>query len=96
MTKVVIMDNVSFHKSKEVIKLFEQHNVIPLFIPPYSPCCNPIEEVFSVMKRYYRNLEDDLTFHQKIDISLEHCKRYKGVSNNYNHTRKYVDEKCHS
>lgn len=79
MTKVVIMDNVSFHKSKEVITSSNNTMLSPLFIPPYSPRCNPIEEVFSVMKRYHRNLEDDLTFYQKIDASLEHLKTYKGV-----------------
>lgn len=93
-TKAVIMDNVSFHKTKAVIELFNQHNITPLFIPPYSPRCNPIEEVFSVIKRYFRCLPDDLTFYQKIDTSLEYLKVYKAISNNYHHTRKYVEDKC--
>ena len=36
------MDNVSFHKSKEIKELIKQSSNTPLFIPPYSPELNPI------------------------------------------------------
>jgi len=49
----LLMDNVSFHKSKEIIDLVNEHNNI-LYIPPYSPQFNPIEELFSQLKNYIR------------------------------------------
>ena len=44
-----LMDNVSFHKSKLIITSLTNNNKI-LYIPPYSPQFNPIEEVFSFIK----------------------------------------------
>ena len=41
--KVILMDNVAFHKSKKVRYLLESYHIVPLFIPPYSPRCSPIE-----------------------------------------------------
>ena len=43
-------DNVSFHKSEKVINLIKETKNHPLFIPPYSPDLNPIENVFSIFK----------------------------------------------
>ena len=45
------MDNVSFHKSKEVTDWFEASIHTQMLLPPYSPFLNPTEEVFSKMKR---------------------------------------------
>jgi transposase len=55
---VVIMDNASYHKSKELQNLFDQYNHILLFLPPYSPELNPIEKLWGTIKqnlRYYYN-----------------------------------------
>jgi transposase len=45
------MDNVSFHKTKLVKTLIGKSSNKLLYIPPYSPQFNPIEEVFSQIKR---------------------------------------------
>ena len=42
-----IMDNVRFHKMKIIIDLFKSYGHDILFLPPYSPFLNPIENVFS-------------------------------------------------
>jgi transposase len=51
---VILMDNVSFHHSKKVIEFLEFRNWDVLFTPPYSPIFNPIEGVFSIVKRHYQ------------------------------------------
>ena len=51
---VFVMDNVRFHHSNAVKELFIQRGWIQLFSPPYSPWCNPIERVFSLVKAAYR------------------------------------------
>ena len=49
------MDNVAFHKSHKIRDLIEGSGNHILFIPPYSPDFNPIEEVFSKLKSYICN-----------------------------------------
>ena len=44
------MDNLSVHKSKRVERLIERAGATLLFLPPYSPDLNPIEEAFSKVK----------------------------------------------
>jgi transposase len=49
--QVVMMDNLSAHKGERVRKLVEDRGCKLLFVPPYSPDLNPIEEAFSKVKR---------------------------------------------
>ena len=65
------MDNVSFHKSKRVAKIIEDSQNKILFIPPYSPDFNPIEEVFSKMKAYIKTYITPLTMNKDINIILK-------------------------
>lgn len=48
--QIVVMDNVSVHKSKRVRELIEQRGCQLWFLPAYSPEYNPIEEAFSKAK----------------------------------------------
>jgi transposase len=48
---VVVMDNASFHKSKEIKKAIEEQGCILLKLPAYSPDLNPIEQFWSQLKR---------------------------------------------
>jgi hypothetical protein len=45
---IILLDNVRFHHSKEVIKHALEQKWNLLYTPPYSPWFNPIENVFSV------------------------------------------------
>jgi transposase len=55
--QVVIMDNLQVHKSSGVRKLVEGAGASVLFLPPYSPDFNPIEEAFSKIKAILRRVE---------------------------------------
>jgi len=48
---IVIMDNLSSHKTREPI---EAAGARLLFLPPYSPDFNPIEQAFSKLKAHLR------------------------------------------
>ncbi len=52
--QIVIMDNLSVHKSKRVEGLIEEAECELMFLPPYSPDLNPIEEAFSKVKGILR------------------------------------------
>ena len=51
---VFIMGNVKFHKTIEVKEIFEQYECELLYLPPYSPFLNPIENMFSKWKEYIK------------------------------------------
>ncbi len=51
MQYIVVWDNVSFHRSALVQNWFQQHpHFTVLYLPPYSPFLNPIEEFFSAWR----------------------------------------------
>lgn len=55
--QIVVMDNLSAHKGARVRDLVAQRGCELLYLPPYSPDLNPIEEAFSKMKGILRRAE---------------------------------------
>jgi len=51
---IVVMDNVSVHKVAGVREAIEAREAILLYLPPYSPDLNPIEQFFSKLKAILR------------------------------------------
>lgn len=54
---VVIMDNLSPHKSELTLSLITQVGARILFLPAYSPDLNPIEKMWSKVKACLRSAE---------------------------------------
>lgn len=52
--QVVVMDNLSAHKGERVRQLIEGKGCELVYLPPYSPDFNPIEQAFSKLKGYLR------------------------------------------
>jgi len=52
--RVVVMDNLSAHRTQRVRELIEGRGCELWFLPSYSPDLNPIEEAFSKVKGYLR------------------------------------------
>ena len=52
--QLVVMDNLSSHKSSRIKELIEGRGCELLYLPPYSPDLNPIEEAFSKLKALLR------------------------------------------
>jgi transposase len=51
------MDNLTAHKGPRVKELIEERGCELVYLPPYSPDFNPIEEAFSKIKRQIRKAE---------------------------------------
>jgi transposase len=51
---VVIMDNLSSHKGPRIREMIEAAGASLLYLPPYSPDFNPIENAFSKLKAMLR------------------------------------------
>ena len=52
--QIVVMDNLSSHKGSRVRELIEECGCELLYLPPYSPDLNPIEEAFAKIKALLR------------------------------------------
>lgn len=87
----VLMDNVSFHKTKEVRSDIAKKGWKPVYTSPYSPEWNPTEMYFSYMKRrlrkcYHTRMDSLETFLQTLHETME-----SGLCNNwFNHVWKMV------
>ncbi len=55
--QVVVMDNLSAHKGGRVREIIEGRGCEVLYLPPYSPDLNPIEQAFSKVKGLMRRSE---------------------------------------
>jgi transposase len=55
--QVVVMDNLTAHKGERLRELIERRGCTLLYLPPYSPDLNPIEEAFSKIKGTLRKAE---------------------------------------
>ena len=55
--QIVVMDNLQVHKMKRVRELIEERGCQLVFLPPYSPDFNPIEEAFSKVKAFLRRVK---------------------------------------
>jgi transposase len=51
---IVVMDNLSSHKGPKVREMIEASGASLLFLPPYSPDFNPIENAFAKLKALLR------------------------------------------
>ena len=54
---VVIMDNLGSHKGKAARAAIRARKAHLIFLPPYSPDLNPIEQVFAKLKHLMRNAQ---------------------------------------
>lgn len=54
---IVIMDNLSFHKSQVAEGLIRNRKAKVVFLPAYSPDLNPIEKMWSKVKQLLRGIK---------------------------------------
>lgn len=54
---IVILDNLSSHKSQKAKKAIKAKGAHLFFLPPYSPDLNPIEQAFAKLKTLIRKEE---------------------------------------
>lgn len=72
---VLVMDNASFHRTARIQQMCFEAGVKLVYLPPYSPDLNPIEEMFAELKAFikkewgsYQNVPD-----QGFDTFLRWC-----------------------
>lgn len=96
---VLVMDNASFHHSERIEQMCSEAEVKLVFLPPYSPDLNPIEELFAELKAFIRrnwhSYEDNPD--QGFDTFLEWCvdivgARDKSAEGHFRHAGLTIDE----
>jgi transposase len=55
---IVILDNLGSHKGKAARQAIRDRGAHLLFLPPYSPDLNPIEQLFAKLKHLMRKAEE--------------------------------------
>ena len=55
---IVILDNCSVHHTADVKQAFNDAGILVIYLPPYSPDLNPIEETFSYVKYYLKDHDE--------------------------------------
>ena len=65
---VVVLDNVGAHKVKRAKELIEAAGASMLFLPPYHPDLNPIENAWSKVKARLRAAE--ARTHDALEVAL--------------------------
>lgn len=55
---IVVLDNLGSHKGEETRAAIRAAGARLLFLPPYSPDLNPIEQVFAKLKALLRKAEE--------------------------------------
>lgn len=72
---VLVMENASFHRSERIEQLCAAAGVIILWLPPYSPHLNPIEEFFAELKTFIKRKFKDYVENpeQGFQAFLEWC-----------------------
>jgi len=53
------MDNCAIHHDEEIRRVIEGRGAKLIYLPPYSPDFNPIEQAFSFMKKHLRRHESE-------------------------------------
>jgi len=67
---VIIMDNAAFHRKNKLYMVAQDAGHELIFLPPYSPELNPIEQVWSWIKR---RLKKTLLYFQNFDNAILDC-----------------------
>ena len=78
---VLILDKASWHTSKDAVKFFAERDIIVLWYPIGHPYLNPVEEVWSVLKRA---MNHSILMQTRMRI-WQQCMNLSGyTSSNYN------------
>lgn len=65
---VLILDNFSSHRSQMVRDFAAQNNIELVFLPPYSPDLNPIEQIWRAVRRKLSTIFIENLEHLKSEI----------------------------
>ena len=89
----IVMDNIAFHHSKEVVAAISHKGMTTLYALSYSPKLNPVENVFGQIKPEYRlrcppSFNKDFDYKHVFENTMIELLQGKSLSNFFNHIEK--------
>lgn len=88
---ILVMDNASWHHGDEITHACHAAGILLWYLPPYSPDFNPIEAMFSdikrMMKREYKHRDGDLMLESEFKDFLQMCAESVGEKGLRGHYR---------
>lgn len=90
--RYIVMDNCPIHNKENLHHIEKGYNIKVVFLPPYSPMLNPIENWFNELKQVIRQktYKTRLELKQTLEAVLERY-RDKSFANYYSHINQYLD-----
>ena len=74
--QVVVLDNASFHPKTRTEDILKKKGCKTLFMSPYSPDLNPIEQYWGWCKGKIKSMwQSDMSFYEKLEKVL--CMKYR-------------------
>jgi transposase len=72
---ILVMDNASFHRTDRIQQMCDARGVKLIYLPPYSPDLNPVEEFFAELKSFIKKQWDFYARNSELnfDTFLEWC-----------------------
>ena len=89
------MDNCSTHHSIKIRNLCRRKGVIILYLPPYSPDYNPIEEFFSVLKAWLKRhfeIANTCSFPEFLEHAMEACSTGRDARGHFRHAGIHIPD----
>ena len=90
----LVMDNARIHHARATTAFLHENNINHIFLPPYSPELNPIENVFGVLKARYRRrgvVHSEGQMKRRIKIVIDQMNEDLDVQTFYDHMRRFVE-----
>lgn len=82
--KCILHDNARIHHSNDLKTYCINNNIHLLYLPPYTPEFNPIEEVFAELKIIYRKLAHT-NLNEDIELTINHLNN-TNINKYYKHS----------
>lgn len=98
---VLVMDNAPFHRTHKIRERCQDAGVLLIYLPPYSPDLNPIEEFFAELKafikKHWHDFEDYA--HEDFGSFLKWCvdvvgKRKESAEGHFRHSGIDIVDLC--
>ena len=90
------MDNARIHHAVDVADFLDEKDIQYMFLPPYTPGLNPIENFFGTVKQAYRRdgiARTRTEMKERIEAKMNQVGRDCDMKKFYAHMRGYI-EKC--
>jgi putative transposase len=55
ITLIAVLDNAKIHKAQIITDYCSQNKIVLVYLPPYSPQLNPIEDLWRLLKKELAN-----------------------------------------